>query len=234
MGTHYHDQPPEQWAEPVSLDPTPVWKQYILVAALLLLSLIVIAVVAIPALLPTIVTPPAAVPGGRVVLALADMPAVGAEPKRIGAPLISEDQAFYIAQPLKGEYAAVLARWDPYDDPAHACEVVPLPPFTAPVWSYSAKCPDSAGVPGSPLWGPRGEPIAAPRSLARYLVSVDRDRVIVNISRAIREYGATPQPRVAPLSTPCRPWPSVWTRSSPGSRRTSGSRRARRCSAGAP
>src|SRR6266511_2247561 len=175
MGTHYHDQPPEQWAEPVSLDPTPVWKQYILVAALLLLSLIVIAVVAIPALLPTIVTPPAAVPGGRVVLALADMPAVGAEPKRIGAPLISEDQAFYIAQPLKGEYAAVLARWDPYDDPAHACAVVP----------------------GSPLWGPRGEPIAAPRSLARYLVSVDRDRVIVNISREIREYGATPQPRSA-------------------------------------
>jgi hypothetical protein len=31
---------------------------------------------------------------------------------------------------------------------------------------------------------------------------VDRDRVIVNISREIREYGATPQPRVAPLSTP--------------------------------
>ena len=33
MGTHYHDQPPEHWAGPESLDPTPVWKQYLLVAA---------------------------------------------------------------------------------------------------------------------------------------------------------------------------------------------------------
>ncbi|MBM4434577.1 MAG: hypothetical protein FJ028_05655, partial [Chloroflexi bacterium] len=65
-----------------------MWKQYILVALLLLASLILIAAVSIPALLPTLVTPPAAVPGGRIVLALADMPAVGAEPRRIGAPLV--------------------------------------------------------------------------------------------------------------------------------------------------
>jgi hypothetical protein len=31
---------------------------------------------------------------------------------------------------------------------------------------------------------------------------VDRDRVIVNISRVIPSYGATPQPRVSPLATP--------------------------------
>lgn len=178
-----------------------MWKQYLLVALLLLLSLVLIAAVSITALLPTLATPPAAVPGGRVVLALAEMPAVGAEPKRVGAPLISEDDSFYIAQPLKGEYVAVLAHWSPREGDA-ACAVVPLPPFTAPVWSYSATCPAGAGLPGSPVFGPRGEPIAAPRSLARYLVSVDRDRVIVNISREIREYGATPQPKVAPLATP--------------------------------
>lgn len=178
-----------------------MWKQYLLVALLLLLSLVLIAAVSITALLPTLATPPAAVPGGRVVLALAEMPAVGAEPKRVGAPLIAEEDSFYIAQPLKGEYVAVLARWSPREgDPE--CAVVPLPPFTAPVWSYSATCPASAGLAGSPVFGPRGEPIAAPRSLARYLVSVDRDRVIVNISREMREYGATPQPKVAPLATP--------------------------------
>lgn len=201
MGTHYHDQPPEHWAEPVSLDPTPVWKQYILVVALLLVTLILIAAISIPAVLPTIVTPPAVVPGGRVVLALAEMPPVGGEPKRIGPPLVADGQAFYIAQPLKGELVAVLARWAPSEG-APECEVTALPPFTAPVWSYSARCPAGVEVAGSPVFGPRGEPIAAPRSLARYLVSVDRDRVIVNISREIREYGATPQPRVAPLSTP--------------------------------
>jgi hypothetical protein len=201
MGTQRHDEPADHWAEPVSLDPTPVWKQYTLVAALLLLSLGLIGALSIPALLPTLVTPPAAVPGGRVVLALADMPAVGAEPKRVGAPLIAEAQTFYIAQPLRGEYVAVLARWSPREG-GPDCGVVPLAPFTAPVWSFSASCPASAGVPGSPIFGPRGEPIAAPRSLARYLVSVDRDRVIVNVSREIREYGATPQPRVAPLATP--------------------------------
>jgi hypothetical protein len=202
MGKHWHDEPADHWAEPVSLDPTPVWKQYILVALLLAVSLALIAALSIPALLPTLVTPPAAVPGGRVVLALADMPAVGAEPRRIGAPLVADDKAFFIAQPIKGEYVAVLARWSVPGDPALDCEVVPLPPFTAPIWSYSARCPESARVPGSPVWGPRGEPIAAERSLRRYLVSVDRDRVIVNVSREIREYGATPQPKVAPLSTP--------------------------------
>jgi hypothetical protein len=141
------------------------------------------------------------VPGGRIVLALADVPAVGAEPRRIGAPLIEDARSFYIAQPVAGELVAVLARWSPREG-APECEVVPLPPFTAPIWSYSATCPADAGFAGSPVFGPRGEPIAAPRSLARYLVSVDRDRVIVNVSREIRERGATPQPRVAPLGTP--------------------------------
>lgn len=178
-----------------------MWKQYILVALLLVVSLLLIAAVSIPALLPTLVTPPAAVPGGRIVLALADMPAIGAEPRRIGAPLVAEVRSFYVAQPVAGEYVAVRARWSPREA-APECEVVPLPPFTAPIWGYSATCPAGADLAGSPVFGARGEPIAAPRSLARYLVSVDRDRVVVNVSREIREHGATPQPKVAPLGTP--------------------------------
>jgi hypothetical protein len=201
VGTHIHDQPPEHWAGPESLDPTPVWKQGIVVGLLLLLSLVLIAVISVPALLPQVVAPPALVPGGRVVLALADMPGLGAEPKRFGAPLVDEAHSFYVSQPLKGELTAVIARWSPVQG-GPVCEVLPIPPFTAPVWSYSARCPAGTDLAGSPIFGPRGEPIAAPRSLARYLVSVDRDRVIVNISREIREYGATPQPRVSPLSTP--------------------------------
>jgi hypothetical protein len=38
VGTRYEDQPTEHWAGPESLDPTPVWKQYILVAAFVLRS----------------------------------------------------------------------------------------------------------------------------------------------------------------------------------------------------
>ena len=36
MGTRHEDQPAEHWAGAESLDPTPVWKQYILIALLLL------------------------------------------------------------------------------------------------------------------------------------------------------------------------------------------------------
>lgn len=217
MGTHFHDQPPELWAAPVSLDPTPVWKQYILVAVLLALSLVLIGVVSYVALLPNLVTPPAVVPGGRVVLARSAVPAVGGQPVLVAAnqerstfaagthigvdvPL-DEMHSFWLSQPKRDQYVAVLARWSPGPGEP-ACAVTTVPPFTAPVWSYSAECPAGAHVEGSPVWGPQGEPIAAPRSLARYLVSVGSDRIIVNVSDVIREYGATPQPRVAPLSTP--------------------------------
>jgi uncharacterized Tic20 family protein len=36
VGTRYEDQPPEVWADPDSLDPTPVWKQFLLIGLLLL------------------------------------------------------------------------------------------------------------------------------------------------------------------------------------------------------
>ena len=32
MGTRHEDQPAEHWAGAESLDPTPVWKQYVLIA----------------------------------------------------------------------------------------------------------------------------------------------------------------------------------------------------------
>lgn len=178
-----------------------MWKQYIVVAVLLLVSLMLIAAISIPAILPSVVTPPAAVPGGRVVLAVSAMPDVGHKPLRIGVPLVDERQAFYIQQPLKGELVAVLARWSPAEGAAE-CAVVPVPPFTAPVWSYSVECPPGVELQGSPIFGPRGEPIAAPRSLVRYNVSVSGDRVVVNVANPLREYGATPQPKVAPLATP--------------------------------
>ena len=160
-----------------------------------------IGAVAFAALAPQLVTPPAAVPGGRVVLALDQMPSVGGEPHYYGAPLVGEADAFWIAQPAPGEFVAVPARWSPTDG-GPDCEVLALEPLVAPVWGFGARCPEGSEVLGSPIFGLRGEPIAAPRSLARYLVSVGGDRVIVNISREIREYGATPQPRVSPLGTP--------------------------------
>ena len=42
MGTRYEDQPTEHWAGPESLDPTPVWKQYLLVAAFVLIALVAV------------------------------------------------------------------------------------------------------------------------------------------------------------------------------------------------
>jgi hypothetical protein len=202
LGTHYHDQPPEHWAGPESLDPTPIWKQGILVGVLLLVALALIVAISVPALLPQVVSPPAVVPGGRVVLSLARMPAVLGEPIRVGAPLVDETQAFYIAQPAKGEFVAVAARWSP--ESGFACEVAPVAATTVPMWRYAAQCPPTSAIGSTvpPQFGPRGEPMTAPRSLERYLVSVDRDRVIVNISRVIPSYGATPQPRVSPLATP--------------------------------
>jgi len=201
MGTHYQDQPPEHWAGDVSLDPTPVWKQYILVAVLVLLALVLIGVVSLAALMPQLATPPAVVPGGRVVLARSDLPAVGEMPRLVGPPLVGEADAFWLAQPVAGDVVAVRARWTSTPG-APQCRVMPLPPFTNPIWSFTGTCEAGAGVEGAPVWGPRGEPIAAPRALDRYLVSVDRDRVIVNVSREIRGYGATPQPRVPPLGSP--------------------------------
>jgi len=201
VGTHYHDQPPEHWAGPESLDPTPIWKQGIVIGVLLLLALALITGISVPALLPSVIGPPAVVPGGRVILSLSAMATVNGEPLRVGPALVDDEHSFYIAQPVKGEFVAVRARWRGPESGAATCDVRPVAMSIAPMWRYLASCPGLPPFAGI-TFGLRGEPLTASRSLERYLVSVDRDRVIVNISRVIESYGATPQPRVAPLATP--------------------------------
>ena len=109
MGTRYQDQPVEQWAGPESLDPTPVWKQYLLVAAFVLVALVLVAGVAYSALAVELATPPASVIGGRVVLAANDVPAMGSAAKLYGAPLVDAQHAFYLLQYKPGQFVAIRA-----------------------------------------------------------------------------------------------------------------------------
>jgi len=109
MGTRYEDQPVEQWAGPESLDPTPVWKQYLLVAAFVLLALVLVAVVAYSSLAVELATPPANVIGGRVVLAATDVPSVNAPARLYAAPLVDADHAFYLVQYRAGAFIAIRA-----------------------------------------------------------------------------------------------------------------------------
>lgn len=164
MGTRYEDQPVEQWAGPESLDPTPVWKQYLLVAAFVIISLVLVAGVAYSALAVQLATPPASVIGGRVVLSLADAPAVGAPLKRFGAPLVDDALAFYLSQPKKGEFIAILAA---------------ALPSAPPDRGYGISV-DTAGGP--------------PPDVDHYLVSVEGTRVVVNTSRLLRGTQVVPAP----------------------------------------
>ncbi len=164
MGTRYEDQPPEHWAGPESLDPTPVWKQYLLVAAFSLLAIVLVAAVAYASLAVQLATPPAVVPGGRVVLARSDVPAVGEEPRLFGPALVDEARAFYLWQPTRGNVVAL-----------KASSIGPLP---SPVGSTRIFVQLDA--------------------LDRYLVSVEGDRVVVNISRVIRGVQRTEAPHATP------------------------------------
>lgn len=209
MGTRYEDQPPEHWAGPESLDPTPTWKQFLVVGLLGLAALAIIAVVAALALAPMFVTPPALVPGGRLVLSLSDLTAAPGGALRVEPPLLPTDEAVWIVRYCEGtvncerpEYLGLAATW-----------VHPVSGARCPVASYQTTEPSFGGssvrwiaggdcMSANSTFGARGEPITAPRGLDRYLVSVEGDRVIVNISRPIRGFGATPQPLVSPLATP--------------------------------
>lgn len=211
MGTRYEDQPPEHWAGPESLDPTPVWKQFLAVGLLALTALAIIAIVSLFALAPQLATPPALVPGDRLVLARAQL--LGSLFERqalIRAPIVPDEEAVWIVA-LRDprdvdrvqEYVSVKAMWT---DPAtgRTCRVTPDPAFDpgrvaallagdsppAVAWR-AADCAATFGV--------RGEPIDAARGLDRYLVSEQGDRVIVNLSRPIRGFGKTPQPTRSPL-----------------------------------
>ena len=184
MGTRYEDQPVEQWAGPESLDPTPVWKQYILVALLFVVGLILVVVVAIAAVLPMFVTPPAIVPGDRLVLSGSDVPAVGQAPRLVGAPTVDAGHAFWLVQPERGQIYAYRSRWSPSaggDD----CDVQPAPGRPDIRQFLATNCAAAQGQRGSPLFDLAGTSTNGFRGLDRYLVSVSGDRVIVNLSRVI-------------------------------------------------
>ncbi|TME72280.1 MAG: hypothetical protein E6I49_04515, partial [Chloroflexi bacterium] len=98
MGTRYEDQPPEHWAGPESLDPTPVWKQFALIGVFLLLGLVLLTGVAAFAAAPQLVTPPALVPGERLVLSTAALRAAGSPPSNIGPPVIDNARRFWLSR----------------------------------------------------------------------------------------------------------------------------------------
>ncbi|HEY8786044.1 MAG TPA: hypothetical protein VIN63_06165 [Candidatus Limnocylindria bacterium] len=181
MGTRIEDQPPEHWAGPDSLDPTPVWKQFALIGIFLVVGLVLLGGVALFAAAPQLVTPPALVPGDRLVLSTADLPAVGAAPKRFGPPLVDDAHAFWLARLSNTETVAFRAIWT--DQLGHPCPVSWNESLNnQPLRFFTAACKGSAVT----LFNDRGEAgPGAPRGLDRYLVSVTDDRVIVNLSRLI-------------------------------------------------
>jgi len=204
MGTRYEDQPVEHWAGPGSLDPTPVWKQYLLVALLLLVGLVAIVAISVLALAPLLAAPPALVPGDRLVLDANVVPAVGAPPKLIGAPIVDDARSFYLIQPEKGQVLAFRARWRARASEPE-CRVVPPP--SSPNQGFTAiDCP--VFVPGAAaLFDVRGGPLdaAAVRGLDQYLVSVSGDRVIVNLSRLIEASERTGMPVPTGIPQPQQP-----------------------------
>jgi len=181
VGTRYEDQPPELWAGPESLDPTPVWKQFVLVGSFLAIGLALIGLVAALAVAPQIVTPPALVAGERLVLPASALRAAGAPANDIGPPLVDEAHAFWLSRLNATEVVAFRARWSPrVGEPE--CPVGIALFGTA--LGYTASCEASAGRLFTFDAGGNSRD-AGPRGLDRYLVSVSGDRVIVNLSRLI-------------------------------------------------
>jgi len=164
VGTRYEDQPTEHWAGPESLDPTPVWKQYLLVAAFVLIALVLVAFVAYSALAVELATPPASVIGGRVVLAASDVPAVGGTAKLYSAPLVDVQHAFYLLQYKPGVFLAIRAAGFPNISPG----------------DLGVSVNDAPG--------------GLPPPFDRYLVSVEGTKVVVNTSRVINGTEVVPAP----------------------------------------
>ena len=192
MGTRDEDQPAEHWAGAESLDPTPVWKQYLLVALLLFGGLIAVLVVSLLAILPQIVTPPALVPGDRLVLAIGELPAAGAPPKLIGVPLLGADREFWLVQPAKGEVYAFRRAWSFQPDSGVPCTIEIMGLASVTQRTFIAQCRDGH----SPTFGGRGQSFEGPamRGLDQYLVSMSDDRLIVNLSRLVRASERTTGP----------------------------------------
>jgi hypothetical protein len=201
VGTRIEDQPPEHWAGPESLDPTPVWKQFALVGVFLLVGLVLLVAVAAFAAAPQLVTPPALVPGDRLVLPLSALPpyvgGTGALPNRIGPPLVDEARGFLLGRVDRSEVIAFRALWSPSEGQPE-CPV--SPGIVDEKVGYIASCEQGGGQLFK--FDARGNPIErALRGLDRYLVSVTADRVIVNLDRLIvslERSSAPPTPTVKP------------------------------------
>ncbi len=203
MGTRHEDQPAEHWAGPESLDPTPVWKQYALVALLLVVGLVVLVIVAVAALAPSFVAPPALVPGDRLVLSASDLTRPGSTPQEVNAPsLVGDHTSFWLTKTKGGAYHAFLTRWTPRrGDPA--CQVQVDPASSEVPRGFVAVC---GPVRGTSHFSSTGAATDAARDLDQYLVSVSGDRVIVNLSRVIQADERTnapvptgiPQPQPTP------------------------------------
>lgn len=173
MASH---EPPEQWAPPDSLDPTPVWKQYVLVALLVLAFLAVAGAYAYVAILPDVVTPPAALPG-RVVLAASDHPPGTTKVVALGG----WEEVFYLSN-LGEDYVAVSRWWSSAVGAKERCGVDLLEAPTAGSGSrFVEPC-------GGSTFDARGRVTSgpAPRGLDRYLVSRKGDRLIVNTDHVIQ------------------------------------------------
>jgi hypothetical protein len=203
VGTRHEDQPAEHWAGAESLDPTPVWKQYLLVALLLFGGLIAVLVVSFLAILPQIVTPPALVPGDRLVLPIADLPAAGAVPKLVGLPFLGADRELWLVQPAKGEVYAFRRAWSVQRDGGRPCSIEIMGLSAAEQRTFVAICTGGRG----PTFGGRGQSLEGPatRGLDQYLVSMSDDRVIVNLSRLIEASERTGGPVPTGIPQPQAP-----------------------------
>jgi hypothetical protein len=181
VGTRIEDQPPDHWAGPESLDPTPVWKQFVLVGIFLLLGLVLLGGVAIFAAAPHLATPPAFVAGERLVLSRGEIPAVGAGPIFIR---VDDARTLYLVQPVHGRVLAFRARWAATSGTPE-CRLSPAPGRPMSQQFLAVDCPAASGQRGSPLFDLFGVSTNGFRGLDQYLVSVSDDRVIVNLSRLI-------------------------------------------------
>jgi hypothetical protein len=205
MGTRYEDQPVEHWAGPESLDPTPVWKQYLLVALLLVVGLVAVVAISLTALAPYFATPPALVAGDRLVLAASDVPAVGAAPRLFGARLAGAQRSFFLVQPVKGDVRALRARWAPHAASTGGCDIETAADLNiaSPMPLLVAPCGDRNAIAAFDL---HGAPVSgAARGLDQYLVSVSGDRVIVNLSRLIQAEERTNAPVPTGIPQPQQP-----------------------------
>ena len=191
MGTRIEDQPPEHWAGPESLDPTPVWKQFALIGIFLLLGLLLLTGVAVFAAAPQLVTPPALVAGDRLVLVAADLPPVGSPPNGVGPPVVDDGRRIWLVRASPTDAVAFRAWWSPTVG-GPECPVA-LGGVAGSI-GYIASCERTSGR--SYTFDAQGNAPSggAYRSLDRYLVSVSDDRVIVNLSRLIMSAVRTSAP----------------------------------------